>query len=78
MKYKVGDIVWARIAGNKEWPGQIASPADASDEAVCKQLPGHFLVCLYGSRKVKLAAICALVQMLMLGLHYTGSPCGIM
>lgn len=55
MKVKPGDIVWGRIPGKGAWwPGQIASPSDACDEALAKQLPGHSLVCLYGVRKVGL------------------------
>ncbi len=56
MKFKPGTIVFARLPGHTSvaewWPGQIADPTMACDEALYKQLPGHSLVCLYGNHKV--------------------------
>jgi hypothetical protein len=53
MKLRAGDVVWARTSGQAAyWPAQVCNPEQACEEARCKHLNGHWLVCLYGTQKV--------------------------
>lgn len=50
MGWATGDLVWVKVQGYPNWPGQVMDPADALKKIQKRGKPGEVLVSFFGDR----------------------------